>query len=449
MTAATNSARALSRRPGTLAGRGPLAWLRDLLVVVVLGGAAAIATGDAALPLIFVIVGAAGVSVALVVFASPGLSAVLLGASIPEVQDLTGGHLGLHIAASDVLLVLIGGRVLAEATVHQQAPALRALRRVRLPLLQYAWMIVLLLVFHLGLGTIAKSLQRVELFALPALVGAYLALRGQHMNVLRGYVIGCTLLAIAWSVDSGGLAAEFQKNPTGGFIASAILLLLSVRSLRRWLWCMPVLLVGVALTESRGALLALGVGVVVIVMFLLHSSAGRRGQMLTRVLALIVTAVVVYQFLPSNVTSRLSNYSAGQKSRSSYALYIRQEYDADAEHLIAAHPWTGVGVGNYLAGSNYLGTQTTDPHNVILLEAAEGGYLFAASFLLLIGGLALAMWRLRRVEIAAAAAAVLLATFAHGLVDVYWVRGTPVFGFLLVGIVCGVAANRRATGAPA
>jgi membrane-bound metal-dependent hydrolase YbcI (DUF457 family) len=77
------------------------------------------------------------------------------------------------------------------------------------------------------------------------------------------------------------------------------------------------------------------------------------------------------------------------------------------------------------------------------LEAAEGGYVFAASFVLLIAGTAFALWRLRRFELAPVAAAVLLATVAHGLVDVYWVRGTPVLGFLLVGMVCGLAAQRQ------
>ena len=33
--------------------------------------------------------------------------------------------------------------------------------------------------------------------------------------------------------------------------------------------------------------------------------------------------------------------------------------------------------------------------------------------------------------------------FAHGLVDVYWVRVTPVLGWLLVGMVCGLYAIER------
>ena len=80
---------------------------------------------------------------------------------------------------------------------------------------------------------------------------------------------------------------------------------------------------------------------------------------------------------------------------------------------------------------------------MILLEAAEGGIIFAASFILLIGGAASGLWRMRRTELAPAALAILLATVAHGLVDVYWVRGLPVLGFLLVGMACGLAKERR------
>ena len=204
--------------------------------------------------------------------------------------------------------------------------------------------------------------------------------------------------------------------------------------------CLPVLVVGLALTASRGSVLALLVGVAVLSVMV----GGRSRRMLIVRTAVIVAAgLAIYQFLPGDVTAHFADLSGSGNSASAYNIDIRYRYDHDAEALIAAHPWTGIGVGNYLAGQAALGTQTTDPHNVVLLEAAEGGYLFAASFLLLIGGAALALWRLRRVELAPAAAAVLLATFAHGLVDVYWVRGLPVLGFLLVGMVCGLARRHR------
>jgi hypothetical protein len=413
----------------------------------VLGGTTALAVSDSHIPLVLVALAVVGLIVALIVVSSPMLSAALLGLSIPEIQDVTGGHFGLHVAASDLLFVLIGGRLFVEATLQRRRPTALALRRVQVPVLQYVWIVVLLLVIHFGFTSAVKSAQRLELLYLPMLAGAFLVLRGQHMVALKAYVLSATVLAVAWSVDQHALTGQFQKNPVGGFIASAVLLLIAVPRLRRLLWCTPILLIGVGLTASRGAVLALAAGIVVIV--LMQAATSRRGAALARILTLLLLGLVVFQFLPTTITTRLTNYTVSQRSRSSYALYIREEYDHDAEQLIAAHPLTGVGVGNYLAGSAALGTSTTDPHNVILLEAAEGGYLFAASFIVLIAGLAFALWRMRRVELAAAAAAVVVATFVHGLVDVYWVRGTPVLGFLLVGMVCALASQRKAEAAAA
>jgi hypothetical protein len=115
-----------------------------------------------------------------------------------------------------------------------------------------------------------------------------------------------------------------------------------------------------------------------------------------------------------------------------YSIHIHQQYLHDAHALIASHRWTGIGVGNYLAGDPYLGTQTSDPHEVVLLQAAEGGYGFAASFVFLIAATSFILFRMRSVAVAPAAAAVLIATVAHGLVAVCWVRDAGL-GWLLVG----------------
>jgi hypothetical protein len=416
------------------------------LRVVVAGVAVAFATSAAVtyapVPRLFLVGIPVALAAAFLVFASSKLAAVLLGASIPEIQDVTGGHLGLHVAASDVVLVLVAARLFADAAVSQRRLGiLGAVRPVRAAFVQYGWLILVLLVLHFGFGSAVKSVQRLELLVLPLLAGVFLALRRDHMLVLRAYVLAATLLAVVWPVlNSHGLAGQFDKNTTGQLVACAILLLVAVRGLRRLLICMPLLVLGLALTASRGSVLAVAVGVAVLSVML----GGRSRQMLiARTVMILVLGVVVYQFLPGDVTAHLTDFSGAGSSSNAYNIDIRYQYDHDAEALIAAHPWTGLGVGNYLAGSAADGTQTTDPHDVILLEAAEGGYLFAASFLLLIGGAALALWRLRRVELAPAAAAVLLATVAHGLVDVYWVRGLPVLGFLLVGMVCGLAARRQ------
>jgi hypothetical protein len=415
--------------------------LRAIAVAVAAGVLTAAAVSYAPVPRLLLVVLPIGFGIACLVFSSPVLAAALLGASLPELQDVTGGHLGLHIAASDVLLVLVVARCLADVFEARPRPVLSAVRPVRLVFAQYGWLILLLLALHPGFSSVAKSAQRIELFAFPLLAGAYLALRRDHMLVLKAYVLAATLLAAVWPLlNSHGLAGQFDKNPTGELIVGAILLLVSVRGLRRLLPCLPILVVGLALTASRGAVLALVVGVAVLTLWL---GARSRRVLLARTLMVVLTAALVYQWLPSSITTRFATLSSGTGTTAAYAIYIRGEYAQDAEHIIAAHPWTGIGVGNYIAGDASLGTSTTDPHDVILLEAAEGGYVFAASFILLIVGSAFALWRIRRVELAPVAAAVLLATAAHGLVDVYWVRGTPDLGFLLVGMVCGLAVQRR------
>jgi hypothetical protein len=53
---------------------------------------------------------------------------------------------------------------------------------------------------------------------------------------------------------------------------------------------------------------------------------------------------------------------------------------------------------------------------------------------------------MRQIDVGPAAAGVLIATVAHGLVDVYWVRGTPILGWLLVGMACGRLMKLRGEG---
>jgi len=409
---------------------------------VAVGAASAAAVSYAPVPRLLLLTVPIGLAAAALVFTSATLTAVLLGASIPEIQDVFGGHLGLHVAASDVVLVLIAVRLLASAVTSKRPIGIvGALRPVGIAFVQYAWLILVLLALHPGFGSAVKSFQRLELFGLPLLVGAYIALRRQHMLVLRAYVLVATLLAVAWPVlDAHGATGQLPKNTTGQLLASAILLLIGVRALRQLLPCLPVLVIGLALTASRGSVLAVVVGIAVLSVLL----GGRNRRVLVaRTVMIVVTGLVMYQLLPSADTARLTSFTGAAGTSGAYNIDVRVQYAHDAEQLIAAHPWTGVGVGNYRAGDAAIGTQTTDPHDVIFLEAAEGGYVLAASFVLLIGGVAFALWRMRRVELAPAAAAVLLATAAHGLVDVYWVRGLPVLGFLLVGMACGHAGRRR------
>jgi hypothetical protein len=357
-------------------------------------------------------------------------------------MSVTGNAGGLEVGISDLLLVLVLGSIVLESTsTVAPVPAIRALRPVALPALGYCAVVAVVFAMHFGTGEVAQTAQRYELFLLPLLVGSYAALKNQHMRVLQAYVLATTALAILWPIHSFG----FQKNPVGQLIANAILLLIAVPALRRFLPSLLFLLPGLFLTESRGAIAAAAIGVAVI----LAIRGFRARPVWTRVLPVALFAAGAFALMPSELRERVTTFTPGVNTPAAYSLQIREGLEEDAHRVIDLHPWSGVGVGNYLEASSSIGTPAEDPHQVLLLEAAEGGYPLAGSFILLIVGSTLVLYRMRSVDMALAAAGVLIATAAHGLVDVYWVRGTPVLGWLLVGMACGAVLRQRQQKRPA
>lgn len=367
--------------------------------------------------------------------ARPAAAVVPLFASIPLLYDLTGGRGGFHLAVSDVLLVIAFAGVVLGGMLSGALPSLQVLTPVKTAVSQYAIFLFVLLSVHLGLKDLAQTGQRLELFVMPLVVGAFAVLAGKELPVLKAYVVGASVLAALWAVSHDAILG--QKNPIGQMIGNALLLLVGLRPLRRYAPFGLVLVPGLLLTGSRGAVVGTAVGLVVIL------ALQKSNRIFARIALVSIVALVAYALLPVSLQNRLTNYSSGTGSQSSYANHYRQEYAKDAEHVIAKHPVAGVGVGNYVAGNARNLTLVTDPHNVLLLQAAEGGYAFALSFVVLIGGVALVLRRMRSVTLAPVAAGVFLATFAHGLVDVYWVRGTPVLGWLLVGMACAASARQR------
>ncbi|MBA3295770.1 MAG: O-antigen ligase family protein [Acidobacteria bacterium] len=363
---------------------------------------------------------------------------ILLGLSLPAFMSVAGQSASINIAASDLLLVLILGALVSRMAVTRSAAELQALRPVAFAVTQYGAFLFLLLFVHFGTNEVMQTAQRLELFLFPLIIGAFAALTNRHVRLLKAYVLAATLLAAVWPIEHFGL----QKNPAGGMVGNAILLLIAFAPLRSFFPCLLILVPGLLLTESRGAVAATTLGLVIIAL----ARGGRRGTLLKRVIPVALIASIAFLLLPAETTSRLTTYSSGKRTAGEYALYIREQYREDAHEVIDAHPWTGVGVGNYLTGDASNLTQAKDPHQVLLLQAAEGGWAFAASFVLLIGASCLALYRMRHLEIAPAVAAVFVATAAHGLVDIYWVRGTPVLAWLLLGMACGMhMQNARPT----
>jgi len=372
----------------------------------------------------------------------PEVSALLFGASIPFLTSVGASNYstGLKYSPSDVLLTLSAAGVLLQAAVGRRVGLGARLRLVAAPISQYAFLIVLLLAVHFGIHELIKSGQRYELFVLPLVVGAFAAITGCHIRVLQAYVVASTLVAAVQPIYSLG-----QHNPIGQMIAGAILLLFAVKELRRLVPCLLVLVPGLIYDASRGAIVGLLAGAITVVAF----QPRRDPVALRRAIPLASLAVVAFLLAPSSVQQRLTTFGANPDEVNQYAIYQRHQYANAAHKIIDAHPWFGVGVGNYQSADLALRNADTqvaassDPHNVFLLQEAEGGYLFGVSFLALIFGTVFVLRRARTTAVGPAAAGVLMATFVHGLVDVYWVRGTPDLSWLVVGMACGSLAYSR------
>jgi hypothetical protein len=431
--------RALSSRGGGLRRLQRAGRELGLLAAVAVAGVAVgrgLVNGHASLAVVVCLL-----PLAAWLWSRPDVPLILLGASLPVLRSVAGGSLGYQVALSDLLLVLVGATILFRAAITGRAPEVRALRPVAVPVVVYGMIMVLLVPFHLGIENVLQTGQRFELFLLPLVVGAFAALSSRHVALLQAYVLATTVIAVLWPIhEFGGL----QKNPVGQLIANAILLLVGFRGLHRLWPCLLVLVPGLLLTQSRGAIVAAAIGIIVIVV--LRGLPAR--QMAIRIAPVLIAASLTFALIPGTSQERLTTFSAGTTTKAEYSIWYRDQYAADARRIIEANRWTGVGVGNYGSANASSSNPVADPHDVLLLQAAEGGYLLATGFVVVIAGSLLALYRMRTIGLAPVAAGVLLSTVAHGLVDVYWVRGTPVLSWLLVGMVCGLYATRQRGEAP-
>jgi O-antigen ligase len=344
---------------------------------------------------------------------------------------------GLQIGLSDLLVVVAvvgwGVQVLLNPP---EGLRVRTVRPVSLGLVAYGAAAGLSLVVHPSQVGVITLVQRVIIVVGPLLVGALMVQSGRFRLALEGYLLSASILAVAAMASSGSEGfLGVQKNPAGGFLAAGLIIAVVVRPSRRWVLYAPVLAVGTLASQSRGALLGLiiGVGVTLLVV-----RFRERRRLVVAFGAAAAALVATFLSLSAGARSRLLDAS----SSTDFAVRYRDEFAADALDAFRAHPWIGVGVGSYTGGRRQPGIG--DPHQVLYFQLAEGGVVLLVGFLVLV---AVTFWvALRnagRTPLAVAALAVQISTLVHALGDVYWVRGTPTMGFLLVGVSLAVVALDR------
>lgn len=359
-------------------------------------------------------------------FYRPKIVAVATGLTLPFAGGLALTVGGFFVAIADVLAMV----ALLAVWMDRRSPgatlggAVRAISPVLWLFVPYVLVAsVQAALFH-DAATLLTVVQRVEIVVVWTLLGATLYQSNLLRPFLYGYVLSTLVMSVAWIATPGvGGVLGSQKNPSGGFIAVSILLVV----LSRHRYRIPALLIlaaGLIATGSRGSVLGLAVACVVLLFMF------RQWKRVILPLALTALAALVALYaLPASLTDRFLSRDVN----SGYTEQVRDLFAADALEQLARNP-EGTGVGNYRQFAVGLQrVETHDPHNVLILNLVEGGWVLLIAFLILVVGTIIVMLRGTRSPIVVAAIAVQVSTLAHALFDVYWVRGTPAPGWALTG----------------
>lgn len=193
---------------------------------------------------------------------------------------------------------------------------------------------------------------------------------------------------------------------------------------RRWSWvaAAAVLAGGIYLSQSRGAILS--VGIALLVWFTL---AGRHYR---RMLIAAPAVIVVVMLLPGlgSRLSTLTQVEQAQDAGGDRSLVERLAVQEIGLAMLAANPATGVGLGNFSAAwadfrheSEVMPPRVLAPHNLYLQLAAESGVVGVLGWLMLYGTAVLLAGR-----------ALILSARSPG-------RDPPAVRLLAAGVIAGLA----------
>ena len=388
---------------------------------------------------------------ALYLLLTPGVAVVLGIVLLPVLRELVGSEGGAAVVSPSDSVLLLAGVGLAPLLLLDEDWRSR-LQRIRTPLLfvvpYVAWLLVVLAA-HLSVHSAFKTLTALEITLYPLILGAVVMTPRLVPFAFWGFLVTAAALSLLWITGVGGPFLG-NKNAAGQYFCLAVLVTVIVsRGRLPYLTPLPLYVLGLLYCSSRGAMVATAFGAITL---LAVRGLGSWRRTVGATVALTVVVLAGYNAVPLTLQSKVQavfqqkdgsgeatsvpdpdNPNGQAISSTAYNLRIRAAYRRDGRALAAAHPVVGVGVGNYRTGAGP--TVSIDPHNVLIRLAAEGGFPLVLLWLVWVGATAVGL--VRRLSInawAGPALALQVASITHGLVDVYFVRGIPVLGWLVVGM---------------
>ena len=381
------------------------------------------------------------VGFSLVAWHYPGVALMLIFASAPFQNDLSGGG-GAKFSIAEINLMLT-------------LPVLY-LRCITQKLRLHVGPILVPVLLYFTVCIYSSSLHWLGQTALISLIQMFLyfivvvAVFCVFVTDVRQYWIAFhVLIGVGVFLAIAGMATDYwfiglNKNGIAASLACCFLvnveLILSAETVRRRRWLLAALAVialGLLFSLSRGAWLGTSCGV-----FFIFALRGRLTLLLKVCLCLLPLIAVFWLTLPP--ASRDYATGFGQEH---YNIKLRYDSIDVAQNYFNESPVYGMGVG---LRKNY------DATNVLLMTLAETGVLGAAAFLLIHAAFLQMIWRAQK-QIARPEAwfsllciggALVLDKLVHGMVDQYWSRGAVMAAWAGAGMATRayyVAVDRART----
>lgn len=344
-----------------------------------------------------------------------------------------------RIAGSDATVLLIFVFWLLASVVNK--------KKIKIPSFYVFTLIFLMALIAslsgaLNMENSIKEIGQYLFFTTVYLFVIYNNLTSKHLikNLLRAAVYGAFILAVfavlyfLMGNVNGLYNLGFHKNALGGLMALSFpLAFMNARanpSLHHF-FIMATIGGALVVSLSRGAWFGAAAGVLIVELLYY------RRDLLRNVGLAALSLVFATLMMPSVFV---------QSAASSHTLNIRKEQWEISKKGFLQNPLTGIGYANFLELSRenveYEYFQHEDPHNIVFRIAAETGLIGLICFFVLFATLYSYCFKtikqesekeMRWYKIGIFAA--LIAYLGHGLFDVFWVRGTGSYFWILVSLM--------------
>jgi O-antigen ligase len=316
-------------------------------------------------------------------------------------------------------------------------------------LLFVLWLVILLLVLHSS-GDLPNTFWTfVQLFIVLWIVWELAPSWERALGLFTAYVFGAHIAALDTIWTFRHAKAALQRYTAGGVDANdlAMTLVLALpmawylgmtyrRPLLKWI-CrayLPVGLLAVGLTGSRGGMIAASVALLIVPATLTRLSPKQR---MAAIVLIVLGCGVAVVYVPSQVVERLSTITTQVEGGS---LSGRGKIWKAGFQAFMARPVVGYGPGGFReAVYPYLGLETQVAHNSYLSVLVEDGLIGFLFYATMVGAAWLAALRLPLLE--RRFTLVLLAALAVAMLPLSWESRKPVW-FILATVVALAHAPR-------